>query len=397
MFRWLALLSAISLLVFDANITQPAGLLGPWVLIFDLFIAIALLIGLVYVNKADKEIYLTLALIYRCILISQPSFSNDTKRYFSDGLMWQSGLNPYLVAPTLSNLDHNSITTIYPPLAEFFFWIISLGNSISYFSLCFGFIEFVILISFFLRIKSKKSLQSFYFLSFLPLLVRETYREGHFEILPVYFLLLAILLRKNISQYLFAGMSILIKFWGILLIPKFIKEKKIQASLIYLFILSFAIFPLLYFSLSSAGLSGSEAYFSYWTFGQPLVILSNGLLPLKERIFIIQAVVILLATFLTLFYLLKPQAFICYIQRLLCLLFFSPVLHPWYFLVFIIPALLSRKGLLWKAALLLTGHNYICYLDPSTFFLSWLPVLPLFLTFFKRPLRLKVAFDDGKV
>jgi hypothetical protein len=393
--KWLAIPPAIGLILFDALIGGPAGFISPWLLFVDLILAISLLLGQNFVAKVHKTIYLFLALVYRCLLLSQPAFSNDTKRYLSDGLMWQAGINPYAVAPEFSNIDHNTITTIYPPLAEFMFWFISLGASVSLYALFFGLVEFAVLVFLFRRVKSKKALKSFYFLAFLPLLARETYREGHFEVVPVYFFLLAFLFREPLKHHCYAGMAILIKFWGILFLPRFIKTKNLRSVTIYSLLFCLAALPLAYYSYFFDGLSGPNAYFRYWTFGQPLLSFTKAHLTLEKRIFFLQLVVIAIASFLTVRYFVTNQVFLVYLQRLLCLLLLTPVLHPWYFLIFLIPALISRRGWYWRAALLLTGHNYICYLEPSMAFLSFLPALPLMLLFFKRPLRLKVPFDDG--
>lgn len=397
MYKWLAIPPAIGLILFDAVISGPAGLISHWLLFVDLVLAIGLLLGQSFVVKAHKYIYLILAFVYRCLLLSQPAFSNDTKRYLSDGLMWQSGINPYLIAPTFSNIDHNSITTIYPPLAELMFLFISLGGSVSLYPFFFGVVEFLVLVFFFVRAKSKKSIQSFYFLAFLPLLVRETYREGHFEAVPVYLFLLAFFFREPIKHHCYAGMAILIKFWGILFIPKFIKARKLSSLIIYILLFLFAALPLVYYSYFFEGLSGAKAYFRYWTFGQPLLTLTSEYFPLEKRILVLQLAVFVIAFFLTIRYLVTNQVFLVYLQKLLCLLFLTPVLHPWYFLIFLIPALVSRKGWFWQAALLLTGHNYICYLEPNMAFLSFLPSLPLLILFFKRPLRLKLPFDHGMI
>ena len=105
-----------------------------WTAFFPAFFCYALAAWLV-LRRADGSIYFILgtALLFRLTLWSSPAtLSDDIFRYVWDGQVQLAGINPYLYAPSApevahlhealsQSVNHADISTVYPPLAQFFF------------------------------------------------------------------------------------------------------------------------------------------------------------------------------------------------------------------------------------------------------------------------------------
>lgn len=190
-------------------------------------------------------------------LFTLPASSNDMYRYFWDGWLTRSGVNPYLVTPQDSGLTyfHNSNLyklvnwkanyTPYPPLAQYIFVIAYSLYSI--FGIVGGKIPFlipVIITAYVIYKHVDKRLYAIFILN--PLLSFEAVQAGHIDVYAMLFLFLGIYLyykeRFNYSSF-FLACATLTKIYPGFFLPFFfldlLRRKKYKESI------NFTLIPIL--------------------------------------------------------------------------------------------------------------------------------------------------------
>jgi len=191
------------------------------------------------------------AVLARLIVsVSQPMLESDYQRYLWDGAVTASGINPYryppsdIVAgaargqdadrladlahragPVLTSINHPTLTTIYPPVAQGSF---AVANAIAPFDpnglrivLCLADAVTVLLLARLLRVLGLPAVQIAWF-AWNPLLLREVYSSLHMDILLLPLVVAALLAAVRSQSGVAAAWLVVasaVKVWPIVLAP----------------------------------------------------------------------------------------------------------------------------------------------------------------------------------
>ena len=205
---------------------------------------------------------LAFAFLFRVLLLfSNPIQEDDFYRYLWDGKVVASGLNPYGVSPAsveeeqegtqhyraiierdsgftmiLARVNHSWVPTIYPPLAQGIFALAAFFAPGSLFGLRIVFLLFdlgvcVLLINLLRYLRLNDALVLVY--AWSPLVLKETINSVHYDVVPTFFLMLAIfalLQRWRTAAFVSLALAILGKLYPILLVPLFLWRVKENAG-----------------------------------------------------------------------------------------------------------------------------------------------------------------------
>ena len=215
------------------------------------FIGLALLAGVIFVcavyvvehypcGRWSLGIILGGALGFRLLLLPLwPSLSQDLYRYRWQGRAQQEGLNPYTVTPATPGLEHlrdetyqrmgtPNLHTVYPPLAEgMFAWNFRLAPSVVGFKSLFVLLDLASLVVLLLLLRTRKlPLTRVIAYAWNPLVVTSFAASGHYDSMAMVTLLLALLFiigRRPVLSTAFLALSVLTKFFAVLLLPAVLK------------------------------------------------------------------------------------------------------------------------------------------------------------------------------
>ena len=232
-------------------------------------------------------------------LFSTPILENDYHRYFWDGAVATSGMNPYEHSPeeaaegvgdeklkelkrlygdTLEKVNHPRVKTIYPPVAEFFFAVsykISPMGPTAWriLLMVFDLVTLGLLLASLKKLDIPRQYSIIYWWN--PLLVKEIFNSLHMDILAFPFVVGAILLflygRKRLWT-LALSLAVGVKLWPALLFGMFLKPLKekretVLQSLIFAVALLIIFLPMFVFKLDPS--SGIVAYGKSWQNNSP--------------------------------------------------------------------------------------------------------------------------------
>ena len=222
------------------------------------FIGLVLLAGVVYVaavyvnehypsGRWGLGIILAGALLFRLLLLPLwPSLSQDLYRYRWQGRVHQAGLNPYTVTPATANLEcfrdetftrigTQKLSTVYPPLAEkVFAWNLRWTSSIPDYKRLFVFFDLasVAVLLLVLRARAIPGSRVIAY-AWNPVVVTSFAASGHYDSLAIFTMLGALLLsiwgRPALSM-VFLALSVLSKFFAVLLLPAVLKSATSPAT-----------------------------------------------------------------------------------------------------------------------------------------------------------------------
>lgn len=232
-------------------------------------------------------------------LFSTPILEDDYHRYFWDGAVVATGLNPYQYSPeevaeggggeklkelkhfygdTLEKVNHPHVKTIYPPVAQFFF---AVSYKISPMSptawrimlMVFDVVTLVLLLASLQKLGL--SLQNSLIYWWNPLLVQQIFNSMHMDILAFPFVLGAILLFLYGSKRFWGlalSFAVGVKLWPALLFGMFLKPlREKRETLLQVFVFAAAVLiiflPMVVFKLDST--SGIVAYGKSWQNNSP--------------------------------------------------------------------------------------------------------------------------------
>ena len=178
------------------------------------------------------------AFLFRLTLVPHvPVASDDIYRYVWDGKVAASGLNPYALAPVNpaltslhtadlpSKIGFPEMRTIYPPLAQVFFFIshVLFGDSVSGMKLLLLFFESCSILLLFLLLRDANlKPENILVYAWCPLPIMYFGLDGHIDALGIPFLLLFLLLMmrgKNIAGAIPLGMAGLAKLYPLFVAP----------------------------------------------------------------------------------------------------------------------------------------------------------------------------------
>ena len=356
--RWLP---ALGLLLLASGLGMVFSLVGRWQ---DLehsvpeFIALSLAAGVLYVTGVcvvERFILPPSALLvivlgglfFRlCLLPCQPALSSDVYRYQWEGRVERLHINPYTVypaTPALSALeDHlhlietgRTISTLYPPLAE---WSFSWVSTIAGYKLLYTGFDLAALGALAaLLVVSRRPLHRLLIYAWNPCVLISFAMCGHLDSLAIFTLLAAILfviLRKPALALSFLALSVISKFFSVLLLPSILRRTGKFYAVLFAAVVCLSYLPFLgagrrlFKGLSdyAAGWEGNNSLFR-------LIRLAGNSKPQAE---LVAAALVLILVAYTLRRRLEPTS--AGLVLISGLLFLSPNAFPWYF-TWIIPFL----------------------------------------------------------
>ncbi len=253
--------------------------------------------------KETLTIGIFFGLLFRfTILFTTPSLSDDIYRYVWDGRVSTSNINPYSHAPESDelsplrddqiypNINHKEVPTIYPPVAQMVFHVISMIKS-SVFAYKIGFLLFDLGTALLLFLILKKlSLSPKRLLIYLwnPLIIIEFSGSGHvdgigilFMTLMLYFLASKALNLANVAL----ALSFLAKFISLIFLPiLFFMKKQSRLIIPLIFVILVAVFYIPYADAGGALFSGLRTYTAKWESNASIfALLKNGILTILNN------------------------------------------------------------------------------------------------------------------
>jgi alpha-1,6-mannosyltransferase len=383
-------------------------LLTLYTLLFVLYLSIILK------NQQENiKFWIACAVIYRLLLLfSVPNLSEDFYRFIWDGKLLASGHHPFAHPPSYyiennifiagiddklySRLNSKEYFTVYPPVAQFIFWISAKVTSSIYSNLlvlkCFNFISEVgsilVLQKLLQRFKLSKEKVLIYALN--PLIIIELSANAHFEAILIFFILLSIYFTTKKRLTLSAismALAIGVKLVPVIFLPA-VKQLSGWRNAFRFYVVTLAACALLFFPLLNeqmvTGFKNSLQYFvakfefnasiyylvrelGFAVFGFNVIYIAGPLLAVTGLALILNVStkgvpeIFFDAEHLTL---LKGSTEMRYILTLVaCLLIyylFTTTLHPWYISTLLALSLFTnfRFVILWTFVIFLTYAGY---------------------------------------
>jgi alpha-1,6-mannosyltransferase len=348
-----------------------------------------------YRNANDRttvRFFIVIAILARFILLfSFPNLSDDIFRFIWDGKLWHIGMNPFDALPSnymnnsfpngLSNelyeqLNSPNYFTIYPPIAQFTFYVATFIDDFWWNSVIMKFFllaaEIGTITLLYKYISNKKIL--LYALN--PLILIEIMGNLHFEGAMIFFLLLAFHLLKqqrfNVSAIAFA-LSIAAKLLPLMFLPFLIHKLGWRKSIQYFVIVGTVTLALFYpllgsFFMENFG-NSLNLYFQKFEFNASLyyvfrwigfkILGFNLIQVLGPALALIVGITIMVKALKNKSTNLNelPQQWLFAITLYL---FCITTVHPWYVALPIVLSLFTnfRYPIIWSAVIFLTYVNY---------------------------------------
>ena len=322
-----------------------------------------------------RELYIigVFALLFRLMLLpGEPTLSDDVYRYLWEGKVQLHGVNPYLRPPNAEGLkdlrdpyyarvNHPSIPTIYPPLAQgLFAGLAKIRYSLTTFKAVF--LAFDLATAFVVwRILIASNGNPLFCLIYAwnPLVIVETASSGHLDAMGAFFLTLSLLLflrEKRVLSVIPLGLSILTKFLPAILLPLYLQ--KLRGREKWALLLLLPMLGLAYLPYMDAGKNLYHALGQYsqsWEFNASTFSLLGLWITSRDvRKAIVIGVLIILTIWLWRRDLDLPDRMLFLLGALFLV---TPVLYPWY-LIWILPFLALRPSVPW---IYLTAGSFLSY------------------------------------
>ncbi len=211
--------------------------------------------------------WVALGLLLRVLMVFIfPNLSDDIFRFIWDGALWHHGVHPFAWTPANYVAEHGSLApfadlfpklnspsyySIYPPVCQGIFYLITLVDGIEYYwisvflKLCIFIAEIISLI-YLLKILRHFRLPDFYALAYFlnPLIIIELTGNVHFEVFMLCFLVLMIY-ALCVDRYLIAGLffalSVAVKLLPLMFVPLLFFYLVGKGRAFWLFVLSAAL------------------------------------------------------------------------------------------------------------------------------------------------------------
>lgn len=226
------------------------------------------------------------------MLFTVPILEDDYFRYLWDGAVTANGINPYKYSPEevlsrddvplelielakesggiIHGINHPSIRTIYPPVAQAFFavsyWLDSW--SLTTWKMILLVIDLATLSLIFNALGLLKLPSSFLIIYWWnPLLVKEIFNSGHLDVLVFPFILSALILATQ-SKYFRSSFSLIIglgiKLWPAFLLPIIVRPILSKPRQLFsVFVLTAISIYVLFLPIYNSGLDSSSGFIAY--------------------------------------------------------------------------------------------------------------------------------------
>ncbi len=308
------------------------------------------------------------------MLPAHPDLSTDIYRYLWEGRVILSGANPFVTAPsdttlaamrdeTYDRLNHKSLPTIYPPLAQGLFaaaaWI---RPNVTTLKIIFSLFDLatIVLLVLLLRARGRPPTYALVY-AWNPLVMVETAHSGHVDAAGVFLLVLGLVLwqrGRRMAAGVAFGASLLVKYLAVALAPLFVRRgaRRALATMGITAALGYAAFL-------DAGphlLGSLRVYGGTWWFNGPPFMALAGFLgdaTVARR---------LLAGFGVAFMLVAarrerdPVRYLYLVTG--CALLVSPTVYPWY-LIWMVPLLCIYPNQAWIAFTGLVALSYAVWVE----------------------------------
>ena len=315
------------------------------------FIGLILLAGIFYVigvfcaerfrlGPVALLVILAGAILFRVVLLSAPTtLSGDVYRYQWDGRAQRAHLNPYLVFPNADDLEYlqnpenpdppgEDVPTFYPPFAELAFRMIETVPGYKRVSTAFDLASMGVLLLLLHALKHPPHRVIAY--AWNPAVLVSFALSGHFDSLAIVTFLAALLFLLNnrpAASMAALALSVLSKFFPLLLLPVFLR----RVRLVYAGLFAFVIF-VFYIPFLSAGahlFDGVRNYARDWINNASLFNLLHFAAKSKGGAEVLAGLILVAATI----YLARNQASPLWAGFVLtgAILLVSPTAYPWYF------------------------------------------------------------------
>ena len=362
-----------------------------WVVLFALYLAV-----MQKIETIDIRWLIGFAILFRLLfLFAVPVLSDDIYRYIWDGRLLAGGINPYEYLPgevigrvpgvdgeffQLLNSPH--YYSVYPPVAQFVFWVSAVlfpGNlegSILVFRLFVLLAEVgIFFLLFFLARQYRIHPANLFWYALNPLVILELAGSLHLEVFMIFFVLLAISLlsiNRTVTASVAFALAIGVKLLPLMFLPLMIKRLGFKKAFVF-FTFTGAFTLLLFAPLmggplvkglsSSLGLYYQKFEFNagpwflvreigYWVKGYNIIQSTGPWLAILSGILIIAY---------TRYDYQKKILLTEAAAILSCIYFsFSTIIHPWYIVPIVALFSLSRRklGVVWSFFVFFTYLGY---------------------------------------
>lgn len=203
-------------------------------------------------NRFTLLLVIGFGIAFRLVtLVPEPAMSSDIYRYAWDGVVQHAHISPYRYVPgdpALTFLRHPNqdlfdhinrrdyAHTIYPPFAQFLFYVITWFNaSVTFMKLAMILFEGITVYGLMELLQALgRRREEVLLYAWCPLLVWEIGSSGHVDSAAMAFITLALLARlrrQPIAVGFFLGAAILIKFYPLVLLPALWQRRDIKMPL----------------------------------------------------------------------------------------------------------------------------------------------------------------------
>ena len=351
-------------------------------------------------NSQHLWLVIGVAVLTRILVIPAfPNLSDDIYRFIWDGRMWHSNLHPYSLTPDqvvginsqfskelFFKLNSENYYSIYPPVAQFIFWVCTFLPSMEYwlesvlmkvFHVLFDVGSIFVIIKILDHLKINRTRAFLYALN--PLIIIELTSNLHHEGIMIFFVLLGILFifhNRIVLSGLSFSLAIATKILPVLFIPlvffwlskrnRWVFAVSVITGCLILFL------PLFYdYTLIQNFNESVSLYFKKFEFNASLYYLGRYigyLIHGYNIIHIIGPAFSVISVGLILFIALNAKKlkevefniFQLMTLTYLCYAFFSATLHPWYIAILVALCVFTsfRSPLIWSFFIMATYINY---------------------------------------
>jgi alpha-1,6-mannosyltransferase len=359
------------------------------------YIGIAILLRSSNPNMGRASVYviISIGVLYRLLAIgSGPVASDDMYRYVWDGKMQSMGLSPYQYAPEdeavamhstpmlPSRINFPEMKTIYPPLAQWVFYICysAGGESILAFKLPLLLAEIASIVLLLLILNTlRKPLHYAALYALCPLPVYQFMIDGHVDALLFPFVLLFVyfwLRSRHLPALLSLGFSVITKLVSLIYLPLLLKELRTRWYLLFIPVLVLALSYLPYVASAGKPFESLGVYSMNWTF-------NGSIFPIIESIVgdnqIARFVVTPILAFFIFYVGWKVESLPGRLYwATFVFLMLAPTVHPWYvaWLAVLLPLYFRWSGLVFIALSALANIVGVVYQSTSVWNEPfWLP------------------------
>lgn len=368
-------------------------------LFFAYFFAFISYLYILYQKPGAQQVQglLAMAILFRLVfIVSFPALSDDIYRFVWDGRLLNAGIHPFAELPSYYLIEGHGVAgldeelffklnspnyyTIYPPLAQFIYWLATVFTD----SIVGSAIIIRVLIIFaeigtlFIGAKllQKYSFPSRNILIYAlnPLVVVELTGNLHFEAFLIFFLLLSIhCLRHNAisKSAFFMAASIASKLLPLMLLPLFIRRLKLKPLIIWMILIGVftVIFFMPLFSIDLInGMSSSMClYFQKFEFNASIYYLireigysMTGYNIIESAGKILPILVLVFIVILSVVKLKQANIFETMMFGLTGYFLLSTTVHPWYITTILVCSIFSnyRYPIIWTGLIFLTYSGY---------------------------------------